>query len=150
MIVFPVTEVSSRIFPLLHTIGLMELKDPFPLKIYKHTLSSVDKIVEIHAVVFWGLLPCFRQSRRSFAKKFLFEEFFSFTRNAFFLRWTVSWKLFDCYGLHNFFFFMCKLLSIFCNDHLILNTKTLLLRAKEPRDYSIITSNVVHRIHGRK
>ena len=50
----------------------------------------------------------------------------------------------------NFFFFMCKLLSIFCNDHLILNTKTLLLRAKEPRDYSIITSNVVHRIHGRK
>lgn len=53
----------------------MQLKDPFPLKIYKHTLSSLDKIVEIHAVVFWGLLPCFRQSRRSFAKKFLFEEF---------------------------------------------------------------------------
>ena len=148
MIVFPVTEVSSRIFPLLHTIGLMELKDPFPLKIYKHTLSSLDKIVEIHAVVFWGLLPCFRQSRRSFAKKFLFEEFllqeihFSFDERS-----AENYLIVMDFTI---FFFMCKLLSIFCNDHLILNTKTLLLRAKEPRDYSIITSNVVHRIHGRK
>ena len=148
MIVFPVTEVSSRIFPLLHTIGLMELKDPFPLKIYKHTLSSLDKIVEIHAVVFWGLLPCFRQSRRSFAKKFLFEEFllqeihFSFDERS-----AENYLIVMDFTI---FFFMCKLLSIFCNDHLILNTKTPLLRTKEPRDYSIITSNVVHRIHGRK
>ena len=127
----------------------MELKDPFPLKIYKHTLSSVDKIVEIHAVVFWGLLPCFRQSRRSFAKKFLFEEFFLQEMHFSFDERSAENYLIVM-DFTNFFFFMCKLLSIFCNDHLILNTKTLLLRAKEPRDYSIITSNVVHRIHGRK
>ena len=49
-LVFLVTEVGSRIFPLLHTIGLMKHRSLLPQNLYKQTWSSVDKIVEIPVV----------------------------------------------------------------------------------------------------